>query len=312
MTSRISSSVSLLIHACLLAALSLVTYQQERPKPDLPGMELELIDVEHAMPLPDPVIPQQEASPAAAEVGDIVPHISPPQPSLPQPPVSAPPRPVAQSQPVSVPKSLPEQAPDPKTVEAKQQFGLGPVASAPKTVAPAAAIPASTTRAVSAPQAPPASSAPSKPRLDSKSLSRMLAAKAGATRPAQINSAAIGSAIGRAAPRGAAGLTVRQRTNLEEMIRAQITPCWNPPVAEEASGHVVIVMRIRFERTGAVSGSPSVSSIRGHNGANAAYARALSGSVLRAVMRCAPLKLPTELYEAWADVELNFDPRDIS
>lgn len=107
-------------------------------------------------------------------------------------------------------------------------------------------------------------------------------------------------------------MTIRQRTNLADMIRSQITPCWNPPQAEDNSGHVTIVMQIRLDRDGNVLGTPALSRIGGQTPANGAYANALAGSVRRAILRCAPLRLPPELYDAWADVELNFDPRDIS
>ena len=112
-------------------------------------------------------------------------------------------------------------------------------------------------------------------------------------------------------PKGVAGLTIRQRTNLAEMIRSQITPCWNPPQVEETSGHVTVLMRIKLGIDGAVAGAPVVSHVSGKTAANGAYANAVTGSVRRAILRCSPLKLPSELYEAWADVEINFDPRDV-
>lgn len=34
-------------------------------------------------------------------------------------------------------------------------------------------------------------------------------------------------------------------------------------------------------------------------------------SALRAVRRCQPYKLPLAKYEAWKDVEINFDPREM-
>ena len=82
-------------------------------------------------------------------------------------------------------------------------------------------------------------------------------------------------------------------------------------MADETSGHVEIVLHIQLDRGGNVIGSPSVVRIAGQNGRNGAYANTLAGSVRRAVLRCAPIKLPSELYEAWSNVELNFDPRDI-
>jgi hypothetical protein len=71
-------------------------------------------------------------------------------------------------------------------------------------------------------------------------------------------------------------------------------------------------MRVRFDPGGGVEGMPRVVRVPGRTAANAALAGKLVGSVRRAVIRCSPLKLPSELYAAWADVELNFDPRDIS
>lgn len=310
MNSRVSSSASLALHAVLIAALASLTIDQRRPLPEPPGMELELIDLEHAMPLPDPVLAQEEAAADVPEVVQSDPVIAP-KPPAPQP-VPPAPRPISPSQTAPQPVAKPEPRSATPPVEVKQQLGVGPVAPLPRPV-----VTANPATAVVRPQvaaAPPAAPpSPPRPRLDSGSLSRMLAAKAGPSpRPARINSAAIGSAVGRAAPRGAASLTVRQRTNLEDMIRSQITPCWNPPVAEDASTRLVVVMRIKLDRSGALNGSPTVSAVKGQTDANAAYGRALAGSVRRAVMRCAPLKLPPELHEAWADVELNFDPRDIS
>jgi hypothetical protein len=37
----------------------------------------------------------------------------------------------------------------------------------------------------------------------------------------------------------------------------------------------------------------------------------LANSGRRAIVLCAPLELPAELYDAWAEVEVEFDPRDL-
>ena len=42
---------------------------------------------------------------------------------------------------------------------------------------------------------------------------------------------------------------------------------------------------------------------------NQAYARAFVETARRAVLRCAPLELPDDLYSYWREFELNFDPR---
>ena len=325
MTERVSALVSVLIHAGLLALLSVVSFRQLHKPEDLAGIELEIFDAEHAMPLPDPAMAAQDAAPAAVEAesvpAELVPPVLEPQPPVAMPPVPQPPQPL-QPQP-----SKPQLAPKPAPPAGVAQLGVGPVAqpqkplppapraavaAAPVVTRPAAAPAAASVTASAAPAISPVSSAPPRPRINSSALGRAIAARQGQATQTRISSATIGSAIGRAAPRGAAGLTVRQRTNLEDMIRSQITPCWNPPAADEVSGSVTVLMRIQLDRSGAVVGSPAVSRIKGETAANAAYTRALSGSVRRAVLRCAPLKLPPELFEAWADVELNFDPKDVS
>lgn len=305
MNQRVSTSASVLLHIALLALLSVMSVEQVEKAPPPPGMEIELIDVEHAMALPSPSLAAADAPSDAHES---------PAPSTP-PEAPAPPAPPAQ------PILAPHQAPAPvaKLAEVVPQLAPASVAPLPKpaplaatTRQPTAVKPTSTQPvAVAATPSLPAPSkpAPPKPSLNGAALAQMLARRAGTGPQTRINSAAIGSAIGRAAPKGAAGLSVRQRTNLEDMIRSQITPCWNPPVAEEGKPNVTVMARIRLNRDGSVQGDPVVSASKGEN---VAYARSLAGSVRRAVLRCAPLKLPAELYDAWSDVELNFDPRDVS
>lgn len=298
MNSPTSTFLSALIHVALLALLALVPMRRlplpERP----PGMELEIIDTEHAMPLPDPSVaevmpePSDPEAPASAPEPMPVPPSQAPQASVPAPlPMTAPPRPV----------EVRALGPGPLAVPDKPQPQAVVRAAAPVTAPPAVAVPAALV-----PAAPP------RPRLDTGALAHSLAARNPQGRQTRLNSATLGSAIGKATPRGAAGLTVRQRANLEGMIRSQITPCWNPPAIDENAAGATVTMRIALDRGGNVVGAPSVTAIRGQTAANAAWSRSLAGSVRRAVLRCAPLRLPAELFDAWADVELNFDPRDIS
>lgn len=247
------------------------------------------------MPLPEPRIAGTEDAKA-----EPTPHMVSPA-SLPTETLSAPePQAVAPPAPASfgpVSRTLAQRPPEPS---------LAPAPARPLTPAPASALPASLATPAAAPVPIPATR-----RLDAAALSRSLASSADRNPRTALNSAAIGSVIGQAVPRGVEGLTIRQRANLIDMIRSQITPCWNPPVPEQRSGDVTVVLRIRLDRAGAVAGSPRVSRINGRTKTNEAYANALAGSVRRAVLRCSPLKLPPELYDAWANVELNFDPKDI-
>lgn len=319
MKTRLAFPLSVLLHAVILIGLSVVSFGRINPPPPPAGMELEIIDVEHAMPLPDPAIAKDaSAAPTEAQSEAVAPPVPvpadpmpAPQPApQPAPPVAPAPRAVTPPAPAPVKQLAPGPVAVPQNpVPPAPRPAPGPVVARPE---PVAVTKPSTAPVASAAAVSSLTPAPQRPRIDAGALSRMLAAKAAAGAQTRLNSGAIGSAIGRAAPRGASGLTARQRMNLEEMIRSQITPCWNPPAADEAFGHVTVLMHIRLDRSGAVVGTPEVSALKGANAANAAYARSLAGSVRRAVSRCSPLRLPPELFDAWSDVELNFDPKDVT
>jgi hypothetical protein len=279
-------------------------------------MEIEITDFEHAMPLPDPsvarsdaveneTVPQtQKPTPAASQTSEQR------EQAMPRPAPAS--RPAADVDQTAAPLPLVESPALPK-VDITPVLAPAPVSPRPPVLVRVA--PSTIPHPELSPSPPPSAAvAPARPvrRLDAGALSRSLAGRTGYAPRSRLNSAAIGSVIGQAVPKGVAGLTVRQRANLTDMIRSQITPCWNPPVAEGNSGHVTVLMRISLDRAGGVSGTPSVSRITGRTPANAAYANALSSSVRRAVLRCSPLTLPAELYDAWANVELNFDPKDVS
>ncbi len=243
----------------------------------MPGMTLEIVDLEYAMPLPEPELARQPDS------------FKPQSQSVPQ----------QQSFEAAVTASSSRIAPQPQQTAAVAKSVAAPAQLAPAPVAPIA------------PALAPAKAAAPRSSFDSSAVTRLLASKSDRSAPARLNSGVISTAIGTASPRGTAGLTARQQSNLAEMIRKQVTPCWNPPIADETSGHVVISLRIQLDREGQVVGLPVVVRVAGQNGQNGAYANALAGSVRRAAIRCAPIKLPAELYDAWANVELNFDPRDV-
>ncbi|MBB3862480.1 hypothetical protein GGQ88_003781 [Novosphingobium hassiacum] len=302
----------MLLHLGLLALLLLVTFPTRNLVLPPAGMEIEILDLDHAMPLPQPELAHQESSETAARP---LAAALQSEPAAIVSPVPNEPPPIQQPVPRASAPAMPEPVVSPVRVNAPVAPALGPgpvrVLAPAVPAPPTPPLPAPPSAAMSRAAPSPAASTPAPRRLDAAALARTLGTVTGAASRPRLNSAAIGSAIGQAVPRGVAGLTIRQRTNLAEMIRSQITPCWNPPQVEETSGHVTILMRIKLGRDGAVAGAPVVSHVSGQTAANGAYANAVTGSVRRAILRCSPLKLPSELYEAWADVEINFDPRDV-
>jgi len=99
-------------------------------------------------------------------------------------------------------------------------------------------------------------------------------------------------------------LTMSQFDLMIGMIAEQVRPCWSPPLSATSSDDLVVVLQISMNRDGSLKGRPQVL----NNNANPSF-RALSDAAVRAVMRCAPLKLPADWYDGengWADIKYNF------
>ena len=117
--------------------------------------------------------------------------------------------------------------------------------------------------------------------------------------------------IEKSIPKGAR-IDARALATLEQAIRAQVAPCWNPPIGGADVKKMTVVLRIELTRDGNVLGRPAVVSQTGVTAANGDYARAFAETARRAVLRCAPLKLPADMYDAWRAFELNFDPSEMT
>ena len=146
------------------------------------------------------------------------------------------------------------------------------------------------------------------PKLDTGALAALIdkSKPKAAAKPRETSQFA--KSIEKAIPKQAQ-LSATQAATLEQSIRAQIAPCWNPPLGGEDVAQMTVVLRIRLDRDGSVAAQPEFVSQTGATAGNQAYARAFVETARRAVLRCAPLKLPEGLYAFWREFELNFDPR---
>jgi outer membrane biosynthesis protein TonB len=140
---------------------------------------------------------------------------------------------------------------------------------------------------------------PAQQAFDAQSIERLID-RAAPARPAPAPGASA---------TGAQRLDARTVASLEQAIRSQIAPCWNPPIGGADVRHMTAVLRIRLNRDGSIAAPPELISQTGATPGNAAYARAFVDTARRAVLRCTPLTLPPDLYGWWRDFELNFDPR---
>ncbi|MBO0904450.1 hypothetical protein J1C47_12440 [Jiella sp. MQZ13P-4] len=89
-----------------------------------------------------------------------------------------------------------------------------------------------------------------------------------------------------------------------DALRGQVSQCWSPPAGVSEAGALRVTIRMRLDPSGGLEGRPEL--VEGGGGST--VERAAADAALRAVIRCAPYKLPAEKYDTWSEVLLNFDP----
>lgn len=264
-------------HVVLLAALSLALRAVTSPPPPDEGVPVEIVTAADATAVAPPPAPQPAPAPEPAP---------PPVQPAPAEPAPAPPTPAP-------PKAEPTKAVDDAAEPAKP--------AKPKVEAKPLDVEALTRQLVKAGPKP-------KP-LDTNALAKSLDAALPKAKP--LDTAALSKSLDAALPKAAAlpkRGDPRVTAGIAAAIKAQVTPCWTLPVGGAASGKVTALLHIAINRDGSIAGRPGLVSQTGVTGANAAYARAFAEAASRAVLRCAPLKLPADQYDQWAAVEINFDP----
>jgi colicin import membrane protein len=105
----------------------------------------------------------------------------------------------------------------------------------------------------------------------------------------------------------ATGTAVALSQNEIDALRARLRQCWNVPVGVAEARDLIVTVRIQFKQDGNLLTEPRLMNSASHP----AFVTA-SESALRAVRTCAPYTfLPAAKYEAWKDVIVDFDPRDM-
>lgn len=261
--------VAALLHLALLAALSMGLAQRLQMSAEPDVTPVEFVEISDMAQVTAPPRPSMDAAPRDPE-----PLAAPPEP-MPE----APPAPEVPAPPAPQPRKAPD---DTATQDA---IAEAVAAAKPKPQTPV--------------KAPPRPKAGQSAQLVDKN-------KPDAARPRDSNDFA--KTIEDALPKQAR-LSPIQAATLEQAIRAQIAPCWNPPIGGADVAQMTAVLRIRLNKDGSVAAPPDFVSQTGATAGNQAYARAFVETARRAVLRCAPLELPAELYSYWREFELNFDPR---
>jgi len=89
----------------------------------------------------------------------------------------------------------------------------------------------------------------------------------------------------------------------------QVRGCYRSPRIAGAGRQIATRLRIRVAPDGTLSELPSVMSQTGVGPANQVYARRMAEAAIQSVVRCAPLRLPEQVYGGdWVEIDLTFSP----
>ena len=290
---KVGLAVAAGLHVALVIAFLVQPERAEvLPEPERVSVTI-ATDVGLAETAPEPV-PAARVG-AAPELSDAPP---PPAPeatveTLPLPPVTpAPPAP------------RPEPRPRPTTAPAPSPRPRATNAPAPRaSAAPAprrSAAPARPTRAAAAPSRPaPAASSRSAPAA---SPARATASRIGA----DFLPGAGASSSSSETRTPASEIGPSARASLLSQITRELRPHFDPPSGVEVD-KLVSVVAFRLNADGSLSGSPRLVRQTGVTDANRAQSGRHGEQALRAVRLAAPFDLPSEHYEAFRSVTINFD-----
>jgi colicin import membrane protein len=101
-------------------------------------------------------------------------------------------------------------------------------------------------------------------------------------------------------------LSASEKAMLVQIIRQCVQAKWNVLAGGESAQAVQIKMRLRFNPDGTLAAPPQIT-----NPQSTPFFLAVSDSALRAVQACEPYSLPPAKYDAWKDIIMTFDPRDM-
>lgn len=260
-------------------------------------------------PTPDP-------KPRPVETAEAPPPAPEPTPPTPDPEPA--PEPQRQPEPVPVPTTEVAPEPQPRQEVTPDPVPEAAVAEAPRPDAPELPSVAPTPQA--RPQPPQAQTArtPERREPDRPQEQRRETAASSDSNSESVEDQ-VAALLNRERPSGGgarrsneqAALGGRQTTGAklsqseEDAIRRQLISCWNVPAGAIGASDLKTTIRFRLDPSGTLEGQPAVEKSSGD--------RVFDDSTLRAVRVCNQrgFQLPADKYDAWAEVTVNFDPRDM-
>jgi len=266
--------LAILAHLLLFAALTISIAKRVPPaQPPVEAMDVQLVDavgLRSAVPNPATEVPQEMQAPEQAP-----PQEAPPPAPTPTPPTPKP----AEANPTPTPPS-----PVP-AVKPKPQPPSKPLSDILKDV-----------RATAKSE-------------QAGSDARAKADRASAEKVGALLKGVIGASAGKG-ENARAAITGAAMNGLAAAIKRQVQPCYElGALGGTPAMQIVTTLRLRYNKDGSVAGNPQIVEQTGINAGNRAYAQQIAEVARRAVLRCAPVHLPAELYEGgWDDLNFRFTP----
>ena len=316
----LSAALHLLIGIVLVFGLPSLFHPP--PPQEMPiAVQLVTMGPETRATRPNPNMPERAATPEPPLPGPPgpkpVPEATPPKPAPPPSAAAAPPEPPAPAPPT--PKPAPP-APAAPAVAPPKEAALPPPPPVPAQKPTPPPPPPKPAVAAATPQPPPERPqrmAREEAKAEAKkynpgqfdALLKNLAAQdtpPSPDAPPQTDRVA----AGRASSQPRAPLGSQLSASDIDMIREQISRCWNIPAGARDAKDLVVEIRVAVLPDGTVQQATIVDQGRA---AGDPFFRAAAESARRAFFNplCRPLRLPPDKYEIWKDMVVEFSPKDV-
>lgn len=266
--------------------------KKDAPKAEAPKPVVEKVDTPK---------PTEDLDAKVTDKPEVKAANEPPPPPPPQPEVKPP-----EPKPEAAPKAQAKADPAPTDAEALQSKPPEPKKEEPKPEQVAKLPPPPMPVPPKKPPPPkPVVQAPPKDderKFDTNQIAALL------DKRTPQRQAAIGDTINSTASLGASMGTAARLSQTEiDALRARLMSLWSPPAGAANPEELIVTVRIRLNVDGTLSGPPQVVT-SGHS----TFFMSARESAIRAIFRGQPFDmLSPSKYDAWKDIEITFDPRDM-
>ncbi|KLN62625.1 hypothetical protein WH96_00765 [Kiloniella spongiae] len=263
------------------------------PEQDIPEPEPEELPKPEPKPEPEPQ-PEPTPEPEPQPEPEPIPESEPqPQPEpIPEPEPA--PEPIPEPEPVPEPEPLKVEAPEPEIIE-----NIEPEPEEVKKVVPPK--PKARPKPPKRPEPKPEVVKKEEPKPKVDALTSILK-----------NVDKLKSAQKKTTTKGKAPTTpTRQRASaaqindIQRSLQQQMKRCWRVDAGALQADEMIVEISMQMRQDGSINSVKIVDQNRFNKDA---YFRTAAENARRAVISCAPYKLPTDLYSDWQTLNLKFDP----